>query len=431
MKQSRGSKLTKRIVDAAAPAPSRYTLWDGTLPGFGVTVSPAGTKTFMVRYRPKKSAAPKRFMSLGRFGPITVEEARDKAMKIMGAVANGEDPAATLAEDRASRTVGNAAEEFLTEHVATKRKPTTAASYRHTFSCYIVPKFGQRKLRDLTKMDVARLHSSLQKTPSAANRVVAVLGSLYGWAGRRGWVPEGCNPTMRLEKFREQRRERFLGSDELKRLGDALREAETTGIPWAVDEGRPTAKHLPQPDKRLTVVSPFAVAAIRLLLFTGCRRGEVLNLRWEDVDFERGVAMLPDSKTGRKPVLLGAPALRVLADLPRVGPYVIAGDDPARPRADLKRPWDAIRKRAGLQGVRVHDLRHSFASIGAGAGLGLPVIGRLLGHTQPSTTARYAHLADDPLRRASEMISQSIAEAMGDGTPSKKAPLVELRKNYL
>jgi len=227
-------------------------------------------------------------------------------------------------------------------------------------------------------------------------------------------VAEEFNPTRRLEKFRESRRERFLGSDELKRLGDALREAETTGIPWGVDEARPTAKHAPRLENRLTVVSPFAVAAIRLLLFTGCRRGEVLNLRWADVDFERGVAVLPDSKTGRKPVLLGAPALRVLADLPRVGDYVIAGDDPKKSRTDLKRPWNAIRKRAGLQGVRIHDLRHSFASVGAGAGLGLPIIGRLLGHTQPSTTARYAHLADDPLRRASETIATTIASAMGD-----------------
>jgi integrase len=217
-----------------------------------------------------------------------------------------------------------------------------------------------------------------------------------------------------VEKFRESRRERYLTSEELLRLGTALREAETTGIPWEVDGTKSTAKHAPKPNKRLTVVSPFAIAAIRLLLFTGCRLREILDLRWDQVDFERGVLFLPDSKTGRKTVLLGAPALRVLSGLSRVGPYVIAGSNPEKARSDLKRPWNAIRRRAGLDGVRLHDLRHSYASVGAGAGLGLPVIGRLLGHTQPSTTARYVHLADDPLRRASETIAARIAAAMGD-----------------
>jgi len=261
---------------------------------------------------------------------------------------------------------------------------------------------------------VIKLHTSKSSTPAAANYAVAALGSLYTWAAQRGQVPEGFNPTRRIAKFRENRRERFLTTPELQRLGDALREAETTRIPWDVDETRSAAKHAPKPNKRLTVVSPFAIAAIRLLLFTGCRLREILDLRWDHVDFERGVLFLPDSKIGRKTVLLGAPALRVLSSLSRVGPYVIAGSDPEKARSDLKRPWNAIRRRAGLEEVRIHDLRHSYASVGAGAGLGLLVIGRLLGHTQPSTTARYAHLADDPLRRASETIAARIAAAMGD-----------------
>jgi integrase len=414
MNVARCLKLTKRVVDAAARAGGRYVLWDSALRGFGVVVSPSGTKTFIVRYRPKRRSGPKRYVTLGRYGPVTVERARDKALKILGAVANGDDPAANLAEDKMSVTVAEAVENFLAEHVLTKRKPTTMALYAHLARKYIGPALGGHRLKDVTKADVARFHNSMRAKPYTGNRALAMLGSLYTWAGRRGLVPEEFNPTKRLEKFRESRRERFLGSDELQRLGEALRAAETTGIPWEIEETRPTAKHAPKPDKRLTVVSPFAVAAIRLLLFTGCRRGEILNLRWEEVDFQRGVAMLRDSKTGRKPVLLGAPALRVLADLPRVGPYVIVGEDPTKPRVGLKRPWDAIRKRAGLQGVRIHDLRHSFASRGAGAGLGLPVIGRLLGHSQPSTTARYAHLADDPLRRASDIISQQIAGAMGE-----------------
>jgi integrase len=301
-------------------------------------------------------------MTLGRYGPVTVEEARDRAMKLIGAVADGKDPANTLTEYRRSPTIADAAAEFLTEHVATKRKPTTEALYRHVVHGCIVPALGERKIRDLTKAEVSRYHNSMRSTPYLANRALAVLGSLYTWAGRRGLVAEEFNPTKRIEKFREARRERFLTSEELQRLGDTLREAETTGIPWEVDEEKPSAKHAPKEDKRFSVISPYAVAAVRLLLFTGCRLREILGLRWEHVDFERGLLLLSESKSGRKPIMLGAPALRILADLPPAGTYVIVGHDPEKPRTDLKRPWAAIRRRAKLAGVRIHDLRQNAES---------------------------------------------------------------------
>jgi integrase len=238
---------------------------------------------------------------------------------------------------------------------------------------------------------------------------------MYAYAWRAGIVPEGVNPARGVEKFKEGRRERFLTREELERLGSAIREAETTGTPWAVDEAKPTAKHVPKA-KRSTRIAPSAAAALRLLLFTGCRLREILHLRWEHVDFERGCLFLPDSKSGRKTVMLNAPALAVLNALERVGPYVVPGDNPEQPRHDLKRPWDAVAKRAGLVGVRLHDLRHTYASFGAGGGLGLPIIGRLLGHAQAATTARYAHLDNDPLRRASEAIAARISAAL-DGNP--------------
>jgi integrase len=172
------------------------------------------------------------------------------------------------------------------------------------------------------------------------------------------------------------------------------------------------AKHIPKPERRFTRIGPHTAAALRLLLFTGCRLREILHLKWVHVDIERGLLFLPDSKTGRKTVVLNAPALAVLAELDRTGPHVVPGDDPEKPRADLKRPWEAVSKRAGLDGVRLHDLRHTYASFGAGGGLGLPIIGKLLGHTQASTTQRYAHLDNDPLRRATESIGSRIAAAL-------------------
>jgi integrase len=241
---------------------------------------------------------------------------------------------------------------------------------------------------------------------------------MYAFAGRAGVVPEGTNPARGIDKFKESRRERFLTGEELERLGSAIREAETIGIPWTVDESRPRAKHVPKA-ARITKINPSAAAALRLLLFTGCRLREILHLRWEYVDVQRGCLFLPDSKTGRKTVILNAPALAVLNGLERMSPYVVPGDDPCQPRHDLKRPWDAVTKRADLTGVRLHDLRHTYASFGAGSGLGLPVIGRLLGHTQAATTARYAHLDNDPLRRASETIASQISAAL-DGTSGAK-----------
>jgi integrase len=230
------------------------------------------------------------------------------------------------------------------------------------------------------------------------------------------------NPARGVEKYKEQGRERYLSIDELERLGAAIREAETTGIEWDIDPAK-KSKHVPKGERR-TVIGEHAASAIRLLLLTGCRLREILHLKWDNVDLERGMLFLPTSKTGKKAVVLNAPAMSVLANLTRVGGYVIAsntaGTADEKPRADLKRPWAVVSRRAGLEGVRLHDLRHNFAAFGAGGGMGLPIIGKLLGHTQAATTQRYAHLDADPLRRASNAIGTSIAAALGEGSGSSE-----------
>ena len=414
-------KLTKRIVDGLAAAPSRYTVWDAQLPGFGVRVSLAGQKSFIVRYRPK-GRSEKRYLTIGRYGVLTVDEARDRAKRTLGSVANGEDPAHEAAARRLTPTLAAVAVEFLKTYVAAKRKPKTLLSYTHALNYHVLPKLGQRRLTDVTRTDVDNLHSTLAAHPFMANYVVTVLSSLYGWAQRSKIIDEGQNPARRIEKFRESRRERFLSRDEFARLGAALREAETIGIPYEVDETRPTAKHAPKPENRRVVVAPDAIAAIRLLMLTGCRLREILNLRWREVDFERGLLLLEELKTGRKTVVLGEAAIEILRKLPRAGEHVFPGADGEKPRSDLKRPWELIRRRARLDGLRLHDLRHSYASVAVGANLGLPIIGKLLGHTQPSTTQRYAHLADDPLRAASDLIAAKIAGAMEEAHGSARSP---------
>ena len=190
--------------------------------------------------------------------------------------------------------------------------------------------------------------------------------------------------------------------------------AETEGLAWTLNDGA-NAKHRPKhAESQSEVVSPYVIAALRLLLLTGCRLREILHLKWTEVDLERGVLTLLDSKTGRKKVLLAGPAIALLSELPKGGNFVVAGKYPDKPRSDLHRPWRRITTHAGLTGLRLHDLRHSYASVGAASGMGLPALARLLGHRSPATTNRYAHFGDDPLRRASEQIAGEITLAIGD-----------------
>jgi integrase len=386
-------RITKRLVDGLKPQATEFALWDSKLPGFGVRVRPSGAMSYVVVYRAGSGrGAPVRRFTIARVGKATPEAARKRAATILGAVAHGHDPAGEKATERAALTISELADRFMSEHVEQKRKAGTVTFYRHLLEKIVKPSLGATKADKATRAQVARLHGNLKATPFQANRVLAVIGSMYTFAGRSGLLAEGMNPARRIEQYKERRRERFLTGEELLRLGSAIREAETKGIPWDVDEANPNAKHLPKTKNRFTQISPIAAAAIRLLLFTGCRLREILHLKWEHVDLERGLLFLIDSKTGRKTVILNAPALAVLAGLDRLGSYVVPGDDPEKPRADLKRPWDGVARRAGLEGVRLHDLRHTYASFGAAGGLGLPIIGKLLGHTQASTTQRYAHL---------------------------------------
>jgi integrase len=417
-------KITKRVVDSLKVEPSEYAEWDAQLPGFGVRVRPTGAKSYIVLYRAGSGrGAPQRRYTIGTVGKITPDKARELARAVLGAVAHGKDPATEKAGERDTPTVAVLADRFLEEHVNSKRKPGTAVTYRYVIESAVKPYLGTTKADKLTRAAVAKMHGALKDTPSWANRAVAVVASMYTFATHAGIVLDGTNPARGIDKFAEHRRERFLTGEELDRLGAAIREAETTGIPWEVDQDTPDTKHMSKPENRFTKISPYAAAALRLLLFTGCRLREILHLKWEHVDIERGLLFLADSKTGKKTVVLNAPAMEVLASLDKFGPYVVPGDDPDKPRADLKRPWATIARRAGLEGVRLHDLRHTYASFGAGSGLGLPIIGKLLGHSQAATTHRYAHLDNDPLRRASETIAGQIAAALAGRSTAEVVPI--------
>lgn len=393
---ARRIRISKRSVDQLEPAAKRFMAWDVDLPAFGCEVLPSGTKTFRLMYRHKGRL---RNLTLGRFGSITAEEARDLAKKALGHVAHGGDPAETKIAARRALTMADAFPEWLARHVDAKRKPVTRMEYRRLWVRVINPALGRRKLADVSRADVSALHRKLSASPYQANRCVAVLRSFFSWCERQAMIAQSSNPARMIEKYPESSRERFLSPDELQRLGEALKVSEREEWPWAI-------------------------AAILLIMFTGARRGEILGLRWEQVDLAAGTARLPDSKTGAKTLYLSAPARAVLDQVRRMpdNPYVICGRLKGGPLIGLPRVWRRVRDRAKLPDLRLHDLRHTFASWGAMGGMPLTVIGRLLGHSQPSVTDRYAHFASSPLVAAADVVAESIAGHLRFALPAPGGP---------
>lgn len=407
------ARISKRIVDEARPGERDVFVWDTAVSGFGLKVTPSGRKVYLFQYRVPGKAAPER-ATIGTHGdPWTADRARDEAERLRGDVKRGISPRERarrrVDEARRAITVAELCERYLDEGVATK-KPSTLSADRGRIRRHIVPLLGKRRVADITPADVRRFLSDVASGKTAsdertgprgraivtggrgtATRTVGLLGGIFSFAVQEGIRPD--NPVRGVKRFADRKCERFLSEAELRRLGESLAAAEAEG------ENRT------------------AIAAIRALILTGCRLSEVLRLRWAEVDLTRAVLRLGDSKTGAKAIVLGAAAAELLASMPHeVGnPFVFPGEKPQSHFVGLPRIWTRVRRRAGLADVRLHDLRHSFASAGAGAAVGLLVIGKLLGHRDPKTTARYAHLADDPARVAADRIAGNIAEAL-DGT---------------
>ena len=383
------SKIIKRNVEAVTPGERDTFLWDTELTGFGCKVTPAGNRVYVVQYR---FAGRIRRYTIGKHGaPWTPEQARQEASRILGVATSGRDPSQIKAAGRSAPTVAQLADRYIEDHATPHKKPRSVEEDRRNLRLHILPALGRRRVGDVTRADVINLHRNMRGSPIGANRVIALFSKMMNLAEKWGLRPDGSNPCRHVEKNKERGRERFLSADELARLGDVLASAE--------EEGSET---------------PSAITAIRLLVLTGARKSEILTARWDYVDFERACLRLPDSKTGEKLILLGAAALEVLQSASRIdgNPYVCPGEKHDAHLVGLHRAWERIRARAGLRGTRLHDLRHSYASVGASGGYSLVVLGALLGHRTQATTAKYAHLADDPIRAAADRISGQIDAAM-------------------
>jgi len=377
-------RLSKRVADTSIPTDKDYFVWDSELKGFALRVWPTGRKVYLIQYR--DTGGRTRRKGLGRHGVVTAEEARAEARSHLAAVARGANPSEETKRKRVAPTVEQLCERFLKEYVPAHCRASTEKEYRRNVELFIIPRMGKMKAADVERSDIADLHHAHRDIPYQANRTLGVLSVMFNQAEIWGYRPEGSNPCRHVKKFEEKKRQRFLSPEELGRLGQTLNALEASGT-----ESQP------------------AINAIRLLILTGCRLGEIQTLKWEYVQGNR--LRLPDSKTGAKDVYLGPAALEVLAGIERFSdnPYVCTGKLKGAHLTDMQRPWRRIRKAAALEDVRIHDLRHSFASSAVSMGESLPMIGKLLGHTQVQTTARYAHLADDPVQGAADRVSSELA----------------------
>ena len=382
--------ISGRTVDALPVGDRETVFWDRDIAGFGVRVYPSGAKVYLVQAR--VGGKTKR-VTIGRHGLVSAEDARLKAAELISRIKRSKEltGSGSVTPTVSGTMLAEVADRYMREHVAVRCKPTTARAYRVALEKYLLPEFGSRSLGAIGQDQVAALHYRLHKTPAMANQVVEVLSRLFYAAESWGTAPESGNPCQFVRKYKKRSCERFLSEEEFRRLGDVLREMQ--------DEG---------------TLSESAAAAFRLLMLTGCRRNEILTLQWSDVDLEAGELRLRDAKTGARWVALSPTARPVLATIPRRpgNPWVIAGRGASGRLSNLNMPWIAVRKRAGLKDVRIHDLRHSFASRALALGESLPMIGKLLGHRQVQTTARYAHLAQESVKASSARVAESIAVDM-------------------
>jgi site-specific recombinase XerD len=403
------AKITKRVVDAADPEAATYLIRDTEIKGFALVVTPAGAKSYAIDYRAGSGrGAPKRRFVIGKHGALTPETARIEARRLLGAVAAGGDPAEVRSAERRALTISELADLYLAEGAAHKKASTLRAD-RGRIIHHVKPLLGRKRIDQVTRADIERLLIDVRSgrtavpTPpkgarasgslpsggaGAAAQCVTLMGTLFAFAVQRGLRTD--NPARGIKKPPVRKMERFLSEAEIAQLAETLdTDAARSG-------------------------NPYPYAAIKLLMLTGCRRGEIIGLQWAHVDFEWRCLRLPDSKTREKVIYLNQPALALLSGLPRTSgnPYVIAGERAGMPFGGIDKVWFRVRAAAGLDDVRLHDLRHSFASIGAVGGLSLLIIGALLGHKHAATTARYAHLSADPLRAANDAVGTRIAAAM-------------------
>lgn len=386
------SKLTNEVVSSLVSAGVERSVFDSSVPGFGLRITANGKAIWIARAR---SGAHRLKLSLGTFPEKSLSAARTEAHAALRDIRDGKDPRAEKAVRRAAliagqMTVAELADRWLAEYVRPKLKPRTISDYERLVEQRIKPRLGALPVGAVTKSDIISFHSTMANTPRRANYTIATTRALMTFAEDVGLRQPHTNPAKRIKMYRQGVRERFLSEEEIGKAADAIAQAEASGK-----------------------IGEHAAAGLRLALFTGARSGEISAAQWSHVDWTRKQIRLPDSKTNEpRTIHLSEAAVEILKGLPRVGGYIIAGRYKNEPHQNLTRAWIIARAFGGLQDVRLHDLRHSFASLAAGRGVSLQMIGKLLGHKVHATTMRYAHLARDAVASINEELGIAMQAAI-------------------
>jgi integrase len=379
-------RLSKTVVERIKAADQDVVVWDNTLPGFGVRVKPSGVRSYIIQYRNRNTGASRR-LTIGRHGPLlTFDQAKKQARAMLTDTMRGEDPVEIRKTARRAPSIADLAVDYLERHAVPKKRPKSVRDDRAMLDNIILPKLGARKVDAIGRRDVEAIQVAMKDRPYQANRVLSLLSKMFNLAVEWKWRQD--NPAKSVERYQEQKRERWLTDEELRRLCAVLDE---------------------HPNTR-------AANAVRLQLLTGARLGEVLTSRKEDFDLRRGIWTKPSHQTKQKRtehLPLSAQALTLVTLIIETreagSPFLFPGNKPGQPLREIKKFWSAVTRKAGIANYRRHDNRHTYASHLVSSGLSLEIVGRLLGHTTTATTKRYAHLADDPLRAATERFGSKIA----------------------
>jgi integrase len=394
-----GLRITEKTIKSLkVPANGNRIYYDEQVGGFGVRVTAAGAISFILTYWTRGR---QRRHTIGRHPEMNATAAREEAIRLRDEIRRGGDPLREKEQRREAPTIADLYSDYIERHAKIHLRPNTIRSAEGMARKHILPKIGNIKVADVTRRDVEELHNSVKDSPYQANRVRSLLSKMMNLAKAWEWRDE--NPCEGVPKFREEKRDRWLSTQEIERLCDALDNYSNQSV----------------------------ANAIRLMLLTGARKSEALTARWEDFNLELGVWTKPSHHTKQKRtehVPLSAPAVQLLASMKEKADgnaHLFPGDVAEQPLNEIKWAWAKLCKQAKIENVRIHDLRHTYASHLVSSGMSLPIVGRLLGHTQPQTTARYAHLADDPLRQATNRFASIVAAARS----RKRAEIVPLRSD--
>ncbi len=354
-------RLTNKIIENSPVQSKGYILWDSETKGFGIRININGKKTFILKYRIGQGRRAKiKKPVIGTFGVIKTEQARHIAKQWLVEASKGIDPCES---DKDQTTIKDFCDVYLKHHAEVKKKQSSAIEDKRLMRLQILPHFGKLRVQELTRAMIIKHHQSLSHTPYMANRFLALFSTMMNLAEKWEYRPLNTNPCIHVDRYKEKPRETFLSMQELERIGSAMRQLKD-------------------------VESKYILAAIKMLMLTGCRTGEILNLRWEQIDFQTQKMNLPDTKTGARSIHLSPASIDILHSLPSTEGYVFKSSIQNKKLTTIRHVWKKICRLAGINDVRVHDLRHTYASYAVSKGYSLPIVSKMLGHADIKTTQR-------------------------------------------